>query len=422
MRPSIKHHIFRQFFTLSVLTVITLISLVELLSDDLEENMVALELKFEQTHYLPKIDNVAQTWKTSTALVSFVPNKTKHYPKLPRVFQGLPIPFSGEVEGLDKEYWVDVSRLPTGVMYVAKDTSLFEQREEVFLFGIAIIGGLFIVISFVLTQLSARRIVKPLTKLTQEISHIDPQNRSIRISEKYHDQELYSIASTFNAYLNTIEEYIKREQMLIGMASHELRTPTAVISGALDVIEARETMTEQDKKTVGRIRSATNEMNANIVAILMLARKQETNRPFTKILLSQRLQAILQERLNTHPQNPIRLSILPSDVNHKLVCDITLVNMLLRNLIQNALEHTQGNVTLQQNEVGLLISDEGSGLPQNVRLQLEQKKTHPNGNENESGLGLFIVTLICERLNWQIEVNKQAKKGMKLQLNFFATD
>lgn len=418
MRPSIKHHIFRQFFILSVLTVVTLVGLVELLSDDLEENMVELELKFEQTHYLPKIRNVAQTWKTATALVSFVPKQMEDFPELPRVFQGLPVPFTGEVEGLDKEYWVDISLLPTGVLYVAKDTSLFEQREKVFLFGIAIIGGLFVLISFVLTQLSARRIVKPLTRLTQEISHFDPQNRSARVSEKYHDQELYSIATTFNTYLNTIEEYVKREQVLIGMASHELRTPTAVVSGALDIIEERDTMTEKDKKTVGRIRDATNEMSANLIAILMLARKQSENCQLTRILLSQPLQTIVQARLSTHQKDKARLSILPSEIDHELVCDMTLVNMLLKNLIQNALDHTQGNVTLQQNEQGLLILDEGSGLPKKVRLQLEQKNTYPSRHKNESGLGIFIVTLICERLGWRIEVGEQAKKGMKLQLYF----
>ena len=53
MRPSIKYHIFRQFFILSLLTVVTLISLVELMSDNLEENMVALEAELEKSHHLP---------------------------------------------------------------------------------------------------------------------------------------------------------------------------------------------------------------------------------------------------------------------------------------------------------------------------------------------------------------------------------
>ncbi len=418
MRPSIKNHIFRQFFSLSLLTIVALIALLEVLSDDLERSMVALELESEQTHYFSMIKDTPQTWITATTLVAFVPEHIAQFPELPPVFQGLPVPFSGEAETVDADYWVNISQTPTGTLYIAKGTYLFEQREKVFLFGIMVVGVLFITISFILTQLSARRIVKPLTALTQEISHIDPQHRTMRVSENYHDQELYSIATTFNTYLNTMEEYVKREKMLIGMASHELRTPIAVISGALDVIEERDTMSEKDKKTVARIRGAANEMNANVVAILMLARKQPTPHQLTQILLSQTLQTAVQERLNTHPEDQARLSIMPSEIDHELLSDITLLRMLLKNLIQNALEHTQGNVTLQQNKLGLLISDEGAGLPQNVRLQLSQKTPIPNGYLNESGLGLFIVTLICERLGWRIEVDQQAKIGTALQLYF----
>lgn len=418
MRPSIKDHIFRQFFVLSLLTVVTLIGLVELMSDDLEENMVTLEAKIEKAHHLPLTSNVAQTWNTATAQIAFIPKGVEPPSDLPSVFQGLPIPFSGEINLFDKEYWVDISTSPTGVFYIAKDTSLFEQREEVFLLGIIAIGLLFIVISFILTQLSVRRIIKPLTELTQEISNIDPYHRTMRISENYHDQELHSIATTFNSHLNTMAEYVKREQMLIGMASHELRTPIAVVSGALDILEERGTTSEKDKKTIARIRGATNEMNANIVAILMLARKQQTTVQLTQILLSQPLQSVVLERLSTHPKEQTRLSIIPSEIDHKLTSDITLIKMLLKNLIQNALEHTQGNVTLQQNKQGLLITDEGTGLPQNVRLQLSKKIPLPNGYANESGLGLFIVTLICERLNWKIEVNKKIETGVGIQLYF----
>ncbi len=418
MRPSIKHHIFQQFFLLSLLTIISLVGLVELLSDDLEDNMVSLEIASEKTHYLSMINGTPQTWVTATSLVAFMPDNISDTSELPELFQGLPSPFLGEIETVNEDYWVSVDPAPGGILYVAKETSLFDQRQDVFLFGIMIVAALFIIISFILTQLSARRIVKPLIELTQEISNINPQYRSMRVSENYHDQELYSIATTFNSYLNTMEAYVKREHMLIGMASHELRTPIAVTSGALDVLKERGTLGYKDTITIERIREATDEMNANISAILMLARKQPAAPLYGQILLSQSLQSVVQARLNTHPEEQSRLSITPSEIDHQLVSDTALVNMLLRNLIQNSLEHTQGHVTLRQNKQGLLVSDEGDGLPRNVRQQLEQKQTCPSGATNESGIGLFIVTLICERLGWRIEAGTEAGAGTHLQLYF----
>ena len=417
MRPSIKRHIFQQFFALSLLTIVALIGLLEILTDDLEKSMVALELESEQAHYLSMVSDVPQSWITATTLAAFVPTNTENFSELPTLFQGLPTPFSGEIETANEDYWVNISLTPDGILYIAKGTYLFEQREEVFLFGIMVIGILFITVSFVLTQLSARRIVKPLTALTEEISNIDPRQRTMRVSEEYYDQELYSIASTFNTYINTMEEYVKREQMLIGMASHELRTPIAVISGALDVLDQHGSMSEKDRKTLLRIRDASSEMHANVEAILILARKQSSPQQASQVLLSESIQSVVQERISAHPHDQSRISIAPGEIDHDLVGDASLIRMLLRNLIQNALEHTQGKVTLQQNKQGLMISDEGIGLPENARLQLSWRVTPPpSGQKMESGLGLFIVTLICERLGWRIGFDDQAESGTHLQL------
>lgn len=420
MRPSIKQHIYKQFFGLTLLTVIALVSLVELISHDIEDNMFGQEIEMEKTHYLPLIGDTAQTWKTAATQVAYIPNSENNDTStpLPAIFQGLTIPFSGEIELPDKEFWVDISRTPSGVLYISHDVTMFDQREEVFMYALFFVGLLFVVISFILSQLSTRRIIKPLTKLTEEISHIIPRQQSMRVTEDYLDQELYSIASTFNTYLETMEDYVKREQMLVGMASHELRTPIAIISGALDILDNRGLLQEKDKITVNRIRSAANEMNANVKAILLLARKQGAKLPTTHFLLSQSLEDVCKERYSTHPSDKTRLNIITDKLDHSMQTDITLVNMLLRNLIQNALEHTQGNVHLRQNDQGLLISDEGAGLPEDKRLQLSQKLSLPGKHAKESGLGLFIVTLICDRLGWTIRLNEENKTGTHIQLFF----
>jgi len=418
MRPSLKQHIYKQFLIVNLLTVATMVVLVDLMCDDLEDHMIMFEMKSEKEYYLGQIGSAAQAWQSGNTLAAFVPRNTLNFPGLPAIFQGLPTPFSGELALPEKTYWVSISRIPDGMLYIARDVAHFEQRENIFILSVTLLGGLFIVISFILTQLTARRIVSPLVQLTQEISSISPRSRTMRVAVDYRDHELHSIATTFNAYLNTMEEYVKREHMLISMASHELRTPIAVISGALDVLDDRGTTSDSDHKTITRIRNATDKMNANVEAILLLARKQSDTQAVSRILLSEQLQTVVHERLKTHPSDQTRLSINHSKVNHELVSVPTLINMLLKNLIQNALEHTQGNVHLEQNKHGLLISDEGAGLPKEIRSQLSQKISFPTGHVNKSGLGLFIVTLICERLGYSIDVDDQQEDGTQLQIRF----
>ncbi|NOY84487.1 MAG: HAMP domain-containing histidine kinase [Nitrospirae bacterium] len=417
MNASFKRHIYRQFFTLSFLTALLLFSLFTLLYEEIEQRIVDFKVH-EEIHYLAEGRNAPEIRRVETTLSVFIPSNTLHFPDMPVLFQGLPIPFFGEIKTKDKEYLVVIRQLPLGVIYVAMDTAPIEKREETFQWWLIVISVVFVGISSVLARFSTRRILKPLSELTEEIRHIDPRQRTARISEQYHDQELNTIATTFNSYLSTMENHAAREKMLISMASHELRTPIAVVSGALDVLDERKTLNQKDKKTLERIRSATSVMNGNVEGILMLARKQPVNSRTTQTLLSPLVQSVMEELSDAEPTNQIRLSIVPNKINYKVVGDPSLIQMLLRNLLQNALEHTQGNVTLMQTERGLQITDEGAGLPSNARLQLKEKMLCLTKYANESGLGLFIVTLICERLGWRIEIDEQWKKGTRIHLYF----
>jgi len=418
MKPSVKHYIFRQFFSISILTVVSLVVLVELLSSDLEKNMMALEIKHEKAHYQPLSHDDAMAWKTAGTTAVYVPDHIKNFAYVPSLFHDLTIPFSGEIEEADRDYWVDISRTPKGILYIARDTTLFDQREKVFFVGVIIVGVIFIIISFFLSQISARRITKPLYKLIGDIGSITPEDKALRISENYRDHELYSIAKTFNGYLDIMGNHVKREQLLISMASHELRTPVAVISGALDVLDHRGTLSLEDRKTIGRIRDATNEMNANIEAILMLARKRPASVKKRQVILNEILLSTVQERLDMRPEDQSRLNIVSDDFNHVINSDATLIKMLLRNIIQNALDHTQGTVTLLQNKHGLLITDEGAGLPRDVKSRIFHNQSLYHDKINKSGMGLFIVALICEHLGWSMSIDDSVSTGTRIQFHF----
>src|SRR5690606_25355083 len=118
-----------------------------------------------------------------------------------------------------------------------------------------------------------RRVVRPLHTLTQDIRRIEPGSRISRIESAYSDQELAEIASTLNELLGALDAYIRREKSLISLASHELRTPVAVIAGALDVLEQRDSLGEADRRTLSRIRRAADEMRNDVDALLKLARR-----------------------------------------------------------------------------------------------------------------------------------------------------
>ena len=96
--------------------------------------------------------------------------------------------------------------------------------------------------------------------------------------------------------------------------------------------------------------------------------------------------------------------------------DPALVRMLLRNLVQNAVRHTRGEVRIDIDATRLTVADAGNGLPEHVRDRLSE----PSSSRQlpEDGLGLFIVRLICERLGWRFRALDGSPLGTVFELSW----
>ena len=85
--------------------------------------------------------------------------------------------------------------------------------------------------------------------------------------------------------------------------------------------------------------------------------------------------------------------------------------MLLKNLISNALNHNQGVITITLTKRYLEVRDQG--ISQKADLIENAPKI-----ERSTGLGLYIVTLICEHLGWQFELNTSAGSETQARVVF----
>ena len=215
------------------------------------------------------------------------------------------------------------------------------------------------------------------------------------------DEELIEITQVLNNLLETLAAYLQREKALISLASHELRTPIAVISGALDVIDNRGTLTNENQKTIARIRHATEKMQADVDALLHLAHQagQLTSEP---VNLANSVRGVLNELENSKDTAIQRISVNWPTQDKLIESDPALVRMLIRNLVQNSLRHTDGRVGISLGDNNLTISDQGPGLPAHIVSRLQTQS--PLSEVPDDGLGLFIVKLICERLNWRLDI------------------
>ena len=90
--------------------------------------------------------------------------------------------------------------------------------------------------------------------------------------------------------------------------------------------------------------------------------------------------------------------------------------MLLRNVIQNALQHTTGAIQIHLDTEKITIQDQGSSTKNNIDW------TSPSNQiPTQGGLGLYLVTLMCEQLNWTLHIESLEHAGTLITLTYNST-
>jgi signal transduction histidine kinase len=412
---SISHRVYRAILAVSVISMAAMVTTVVLVNEDLERTMLDVEFAQERDFILMNYtgDDV-RVWDTRNLAVMFVPTGKPRPAVLPPVFRRLPNNYSGELEVEGETYLATVETVQTGVLYVAKNITHFEKREALFEIALVIMTLIIIAFSLLLAVLSSRRIVRPLKLLSERISRTPVGPNMPRMETDYLDAELHSIALTFNRFLDELEAYVRREQSLLNLAGHELRTPIAVMSGALDILESRGQLYPNDRATLKRVRRSCDEMRDDVNILLKLSRREAAHQIQEVFDVCPVAQQVIDDlKISHHAGDRVTL-----DAQYPLTVktDPVMVRMLLRNLIQNAVQHTKNDIRVTIAESAIQIEDQGSGLTTDHQaILLGQKKISADGS-TPSGLGLYIVTLMTERLDWQLDITQTDTNGTKIRL------
>lgn len=418
-KGSLSKRLFRTMLLIGIVNVVITLVATEFIYEDIEETSLTIGLADERAYFEQRlVGNEVTSWRSALLTAFFVP-AGKEDVELPHMFRGKPVPYAAEVDLKDETYLLSIA--PTeqvpGVLYLAQDITVLENREDSFQeFGFIMFAVGILAISLILARLGAARIIRPLQSLSSQIRKIRPDSSFKRIPAHYEDEELNEIAGVLNDLLKALDTYVRREKALVSLASHELRTPIAVISGALDVIDQRSPTDPTNRKTLDRIRQATDKMQADVDALLKLAHRSSEQDRTERVDLARCAHRVVAELESSAPEYVGRVKQTAPGDTAILSSDQTLVHMLMRNLIQNALRHTRDFVYIDIHGDRLSISDAGEGLPSHVRARLDgsaDDKSVP-----EDGLGLFIVRLICERLAWTLQVRQSSHGGTHIDIVF----
>lgn len=297
---------------------------------------------------------------------------------------------------------------PAFVVFDVSGIEAASSEDWWLLLVISAVVGTLGVLGFGLGLLVMRRAVAPVVQLANAVADIDVEHLSIddykRIgSNRFGDDEVGVLAGTIEKTLQRISAFVARERDFTSSASHELRTPITVITGALELLEQSQ-LSASDAKALDRVRRATLEMKTTIEMFLCLARETDdglyNEQFFVMPLVTNAIE--LQRHLLSRKSVAVDIDqhANPAVNGHPQAFAIA-----VNNLVRNAFEHTltgQGPITIRIDKRELLISNQ---------LSHESPAQQPasDGAAHGYGLGLGIVQRLCERNGWAFALHADEK-------------
>ncbi|MGP9766894.1 sensor histidine kinase [Halomonas sp. AOP13-D3-9] len=270
--------------------------------------------------------------------------------------------------------------------------------------------GALATLGFALGVVVMRKAVAPVAQLAKAVANIDPEQLSAedhkRIeASRFGDDEVGVLARTIEKTLERISAFVERERYFTSSASHELRTPITVITGALELLEQSD-LSAADVKVVDRVRRATLDMKTTIEMFLCLARETDDGLYDEQFLVMPLVsKAIDQQRyLLTRKFVDVDIDELakPRVNGHPQAFSIA-VNNLVRNAFEHTL-HAHGPITIRIKEHELLVTNQVSSDADKRHTQTEVTSSRGYG------LGLGIVQRLCERNGWSFSLIADEKR------------
>lgn len=268
----------------------------------------------------------------------------------------------------------------------------------------------------------ASRTLAPVRKITaaaQDISGGDDLSRRIELGDG-HD-EMHTLADTFNAMFARLERSFLAERQFTSDASHELRTPTAVILVECDTAKKLENDPAELRQSIDVIERQTKRMSALIAKLLLFTRLEQGTQKIESgtVCLSELAEVICEEQAMIAEKNiTIEKSIRE---NVRIAGDEYLLMSLIQNLISNARKYGRENghiwVELSRDDelAWLIVRDDGIGiapeeLPKiwNRFYRSDASRTNRDGS---LGLGLAMCREIARLHRGEITAESEPGVG-----------
>ena len=308
------------------------------------------------------------------------------------------------------------------ISYAIDDYGGYKLREAILISAVSFLVAFLVVI--MLSQLFARRSIKPIVDMIHQIEQISVSNMEARLTTPNKGDELARLAFTFNEMLARISTF-EMQRSFVSNASHELRTPLTLITNQLEVALIKPRTEEEYRDILLSILEDINKLNALSNGLLELAQFDGKHMLVTwaTVDLDELLYEAVATILQKHPDYNVTFMTDSQDEDGSLPSiqirgEESLLNMAFINLIENGCKfspdhHTHLRVQLSDTEIQVAIEDRGIGISDaelDYIFQPFYRATNARPVKG-NGIGLSLTEKIVTLHGGSIEVNSVLNQG-----------
>ncbi|MBU8791349.1 HAMP domain-containing sensor histidine kinase [Oceanobacillus caeni] len=311
-----------------------------------------------------------------------------------------------------------------GHVFMFANTNIVKNMVNYLSDQFVIVGLITIVLTIFTVFILSRFITLPLMKMKEATEQLSEGKNKVQLHMERKD-ELGELAGSIMWLSSDLERLKNDRNEFLASISHELRTPLTYIKGYADIISKQDITDEERKEYLDIIREETEHLTVLVKNLFDLAKMDENKFVINRksVSLRQLIQTIEERIAPVMEEKNITLST-SCPVNIIGNIDPDRIQQVLLNILDNARKHTPDGksisleVTQNDREITITISDEGEGIPKEElpylfeRLyRVEKSRSRESGG---TGLGLAIAKEIIESHGGTIEIESELGKGTRV--------
>jgi two-component system, OmpR family, sensor kinase len=305
---------------------------------------------------------------------------------------------------------------------IAPDVAALHEKEWM----VAAVGIAVLAAGLMGGRFFSQRVIRPIEAISATAAEISLSNLSRRIDVTGTETELTGLARTLNQMFDRIESAFSQQVRFTADASHELRTPVAVILSHAELALDKPRPIEELRETIETCRRSALRMRSLIESLLTLARFDSgevklESRSFDLARTVGDAIALIRP-LADKRRITFQIDLAPATATG----DPDRIAQVITNLLTNAIRYNQDQgvvtVTLQSlpTETVVSVTDTGIGIPPEHLAHIFERFYRVDNSRSRKdggvGLGLAICKSIVTAHGGQISVSSHLNRGTKFEV------